>query len=382
MQKGFNLNKYSYEYIKECFEKRGYTLSEEYRDDIKVTDKLKYICNQHQDKGTQYITFSKLHSCGQGCYYCGRNVTEQAHMIALNKNDCDKKICENKGFIYKETIRENGKIKIKYICPNHLDVGIQIMTKDNMVKRKTMCPYCIGRNIPKDYILNKISTINPNVELLEDFNNLTDRIECRCKKHGIISHKSIQEILKGRGCIECGREKLSEKGFLTISEYQNKVNNKTNNIEVLEYLGINSNAHFKCKQCGYDWWSSAGSMANNGKQCPNCERYYSGEKFVSDFLEKHNIQFIPQYRFEDCKDKRSLPFDFYLPFYRTCIEYDGIQHFRQRNGWTDLELIQKHDEIKNKYCNDNNIQLIRIPYYEDTESFLLEKLKILNIINA
>lgn len=110
--------------------------------------------------------------------------------------------------------------------------------------------------------------------------------------------------------------------------------------------------------------------------------FYCAERIVSDFLEKHNIQFIPQFRFEDCKDKRSLPFDFYLPFYRTCIEYDGIQHFRQRNGWTDLELIQKHDEIKNKYCNDNNIQLIRIPYYEDTESFLLEKLKMLNIINA
>lgn len=24
----------------------------------------------------------------------------------------------------------------------------------------------------------------------------------------------------------------------------------------------------------------------------------------------------------------TLPFDFYLPYYNTCIEYDGVQHFK------------------------------------------------------
>ena len=374
------LGKYTYEYIKNCFEERGYSLIEEYRGDIKVTDKLKYTCNKHQDKGIQYISFSKLNSCGQGCYYCGREVTEQAHKIKLNKNDCDKKLCEEKGFIYKGTIRENKKIIIQYVCPNHLDIGVQKMQKYNMGKRKEMCPYCISRNLPKDYVLKKISEINPDIELLEDFNILSESVKYRCKKHNIISHKSVQDILKGQGCIECGKEKLSQKKLMTLQEYQNKVDKKNNSIIVLEYNGINSNAHFKCKKCEHDWWSSAASMITSGKQCPNCEHYYLGEKAVSDILTQHNIQFIQQYCFNTCRDKKPLPFDFYLPNFNVCIEYDGRQHFEQRIGWTDLEIIKSHDDIKNNFCKNNNIQLIRIPYYENVESFLLDKLKKINII--
>lgn len=48
-----------------------------------------------------------------------------------------------------------------------------------------------------------------------------------------------------------------------------------------------------------------------------------------------------------------------------------------------LRIVQKHDGIKNKYCLDNNILLIRIPYWEsdNIESFLLSELKKYNLIN-
>ena len=48
-----------------------------------------------------------------------------------------------------------------------------------------------------------------------------------------------------------------------------------------------------------------------------------------------------------------------------------------------LRIVQKHDEIKNQYCLDNNILLIRIPYWEsdNMELFLLSKLKEYNLIN-
>lgn len=56
-----------------------------------------------------------------------------------------------------------------------------------------------------------------------------------------------------------------------------------------------------------------------------------GELEVKNWLEKHNIRYEFQKRFKNCKDKHSLPFDFYLPDYNAAIEYQGKQHFEVLN---------------------------------------------------
>mgnify|MGYP002522731810 CR=1 FL=1 len=95
-----------------------------------------------------------------------------------------------------------------------------------------------------------------------------------------------------------------------------------------------------------------------------------GEALIQEILTKLNINFITQYTFKDCKNpktNRLLRFDFYLPDYNYCIEYDGIQHFKTSygNSWNTKEHLigtQYRDNIKNIYCNHHNIKLIRIPY--------------------
>jgi hypothetical protein len=92
-----------------------------------------------------------------------------------------------------------------------------------------------------------------------------------------------------------------------------------------------------------------------------------GEQKVRQVLREHEIVFSEQYRFDDCKFKLPLPFDFYLPNLNTIIEYDGMQHFEIVEAWGGIEhLIDNviRDTIKNEYCKANNIKLIRIPYYE------------------
>ena len=59
-------------------------------------------------------------------------------------------------------------------------------------------------------------------------------------------------------------------------------------------------------------------------------------------------------------DKAYLPFDFYIND-KYIVEYDGEQHFKNTKFF-DFYKCKKHDLIKNKYCFDNNIPLIRIPY--------------------
>ena len=59
------------------------------------------------------------------------------------------------------------------------------------------------------------------------------------------------------------------------------------------------------------------------------------------------------------------------------IEYDGIQHYEAVEifgGIPAFKKRQKRDQIKNQYCKDNNIKLIRIPYWDyDNIETILEK---------
>jgi len=118
---------------------------------------------------------------------------------------------------------------------------------------------------------------------------------------------------------------------------------------------------------------------------------YYGEKKVAEIL--INMGLIPKecissrncdYRektFEDCTNRGSerackkLRFDFYLPEQNTLIEYDGEPHFVKRGKYGDkFEERQQNDMIKNQYCKDNNIKLIRI-HYKTPESEFEPKLK-------
>lgn len=91
----------------------------------------------------------------------------------------------------------------------------------------------------------------------------------------------------------------------------------------------------------------------------------------------NEIDFEQEKRFYDCRDVKPLPFDFYLPQYNLIIEFDGQQHFREVYN-RDFETTKKHDEIKNKYCEDNDIDLLRIPYWDgnDIEKIISTKLNL------
>ena len=104
---------------------------------------------------------------------------------------------------------------------------------------------------------------------------------------------------------------------------------------------------------------------------------YEDENNIMEMLFKNNFVWTKQYAFEDCKDKVPLPFDiaifnedkFDLVY---LIEYDGEQHFSSV-GLGNYELTHKHDLLKNQYCFNKNIPLIRIPYNKD---YNLEDLKL------
>lgn len=101
--------------------------------------------------------------------------------------------------------------------------------------------------------------------------------------------------------------------------------------------------------------------------CIRSNNVSTREQYISDYLKKQNIAYEKEYVFDDCRGKRGYPlrFDFYLPDYKTLIEYDGAQHYRPIDYFGGEEAfirLKENDEVKNKYCIDNNLNLKRIPY--------------------
>ena len=125
---------------------------------------------------------------------------------------------------------------------------------------------------------------------------------------------------------------------------------------------------------------SSNLISGHTSSCGTCI-LSKGNLAIEKFLKNKKIIFDKEYCFKDCinpKTNCQLRFDFYLPGYNCCIEYDGEQHFIAQ-GWItvkDLEQNQYRDNIKNQYCQNNNIKLIRIPYwkYNDINTILSKEI--------
>ena len=273
---------------------------------------------------------------------------------------------------------KNNKNKVKIICTVH---GIfEQRASDHMVGYG--CNVC-GQEVKNE---NKRKYTNwlkkCNKKYLDKFdysqvvyiNNKTD-VEITCAYHG--KFKQTPSRHYKYGCGLCNKEKkllVSCENFIkkcTIT-HNNKydyslVEYKGNKIKVKIICPIHGifeqkpNAHFKhgCYMC------------NDSK----------GEKIICSYLDQYNIEYIRQHRFNDCRFKRPLPFDFYLPKMNMCIEFDGEQHFIPKKNWNgDLGFssTKRNDKIKDTYCINNKIKLLRIKYtnFEKIEDILIKFLEL------
>ena len=270
----------------------------------------------------------------------------------------------------------NSNTKIMHHCLIH-DVFWE--TKPCRVVDGHGCEKCriekfkISNTKTQDEYVKEVALKNPNIEVVGKYVDARTKILHKCLKHNVVWDVLPNNILKGCGCFECLKEKIANKNSNNHSEYVIKLSSVNPNLVTLDkYINTETKIKHKCTVCGYEWTVKPANVLS-GKGCPKCNESH-GEKNISAYLTKNDIAYISQYTFDDCKDKRKLPFDFYLPELNICIEYDGEQHYKiiDRFGGNDgLKIRQLHDEIKTNYCNNNNIPLLRIRYDENIE----EKLK-------
>lgn len=170
--------------------------------------------------------------------------------------------------------------------------------------------------------------------------------------------KSCFEVARTKTTIHFIEEvkKLTGDEFSVLSEYQN---NKTK-------LSMRHNV------CESEYEVSPDSFLM-GSRCPKC-KYSKGEKAVAEVLERFSLRFETEFTFENCRNKRTLPFDFVVFVKDTenkvAIEFDGELHYvavKHFGGEYALNHRQMLDSIKTKFCEENDIPLIRIPYWKIDE---------------
>lgn len=188
---------------------------------------------------------------------------------------------------------------------------------------------------------------------------------CRC---GTVKEVKMKYLLDGKSK-DCG---CGRKEMLRETRTKNLVGQKFGKLTVVELLeDSNQFARrvYKCRcDCGNDTTVPSNSLLSHQTLSCGCLQSH-GNMYINRLLTDKNIEHKCEYTVHI--GDSHYRFDFYLPQYNLFIEYDGEQHFYPVSFGADefttqkqFELTQKRDKIKNKYCEDNKINLLRIPYWE------------------
>lgn len=133
--------------------------------------------------------------------------------------------------------------------------------------------------------------------------------------------------------------------------------------------------HCRC-DCGNECDVTASNLIRGHSRSCGCNHQSKWAALIEEQLRTLNVEYEPEKRFQDCRNLSGsdmLPFDFYIPSMNKIIEYDGEHHFMPVKGWGGEEKFKKtkeNDEIKNRYCERNNIELLRIPYTKTAEEII------------
>mgnify|MGYP000290591655 CR=1 FL=1 len=198
-------------------------------------------------------------------------------------------------------------------------------------------------------------------------------VEILCPIHGLFKQRASRHLI-GSICPKCNHtqssnsQRDSKEQFI---EKAKKVHGVQFDYSNVVYINNKTKIEIICKKHG-SWWQTPINHIKNKQKCPFCNES-KGEKIIKTFLETNNVYFERQKMFENCKDIRKLPFDFYLPEYNTCIEFNGIHHYKPVEYFGGIKTTksqQKRDVIKNNFCLENNISLLVIKYTDNIENVL------------
>ena len=236
--------------------------------------------------------------------------------------------------------------------------------------RKRQCKYNVD-----DYV-------GPNHDILILERNVggnAKQIRLKCPVCGneqwIVDLSTIHKNVKR--CYECYKKERI-KQFQEYAKYKKGDLLGPFNIEFLGYTQtgykIHSKGMFKCPVDGEPFEARIEHVVNGLiKTCSEHSKISSGEEIVKKILDKNHIKYYQQHIFTDCINPQTnypLRFDFFLPEFNICIEYNGKQHYYPIEffgGIEGLSSLQYRDNIKKDYCLQRGINMVYFKYDEGKE---------------
>jgi hypothetical protein len=293
--------------------------------------------------------------------------------------------------VLSEYAGNTGKVTIN--CSMH---GVTWDTTPQILYRSCGCHKCSDEKMAKTKRKNygavfkqRVHEVNPDIEIVGEYIDSHNKVKARCLIHNCTWDVLPHSLLLGRGCIECGKDKISSFRTYSHEQFLKIVRESNPNIEVVgTYVSSTKKIEAKCMLHDYTWrtaasnllkgcgcpecrttstrlshdeflyrmdkvnpnieiidnyagrktkikvkcklhnvvWITSPEVLLQGCKCPSCVMS-KGETAIRDVLNRYGVPHFQEYKFPDCKKVNSLEFDFYIPSINTAIEFQGEQHY-------------------------------------------------------
>ena len=272
----------------------------------------------------------------------------------------------------------NSRTYLYIVCPE----GHTLKTCPNKFQQGRRCPYC-SKKVKKttESFKQEVKELTNNeFSVLSEYKNARTPLLMKHNHCGREFFIAPSTFLGKLACKDCSYKQRGLDRRFTQEEFELKVKEVGKGEFSLQskYETTNQQVLLKHEVCGCEWWSYPNNFLHYGIVCRQCEHTKSkGEELIKEYLDENEIEYLFQHTYDDLKHKRALAYDFYIPEKNLLIEYDGLQHFKPIEyfgGEKAFKERQFKDNLKNEYAKQNNIDLIRIPYYENSIEVLKEVL--------
>lgn len=310
-------------------------------------------CGNHQFKAPAQMLLghTKCSKCTSHKYYF-REIKDKAQSISPEIDFAD---------FFDDKVLFGISDTLNCIC----GCGKVYKSRVSKILEGRLCPSCASpRKKTHAQFVEEMNMVNPNIKILGKYLTADKDIECLCEC-GNIFYTTPHSLLSGTKCRKCAGNKRK-----TTEEFIAEM--KTINPKIIitgKYVNAETPIEYIC-ECG-NKHTTIPSLLLYGHRCGHCNMSKS-EYRTDNYLSAQNIEHFYDYTFDDCKNKNKLKFDFYIPSENLCIELDGEHHYMPVHfkGIDDERAIKRHnytkklDEIKNNYCQNRNIRMVRIPYWD------------------
>ena len=320
----------------------------------RLSDIVTIICPKHGE----FEQMLNSHVRGSGCKECGLEKRSKFFRLPLSEFIERSNIIHDNKYDYSKVSYKNGRDRVTIICPKHGEF-------EQLVLGHLTGYGCKLCGIESKFITNEefVRRCGVKHNNYYDYSKVVytdsrNKVTIICPKHGEFEQTAAGHAF-GSKCPACSNEAR----YMTTEEFIEK--SKTIHGDLYSYSNvIYKNAVTKvkitCRKHG-DYEQIPNSHLC-GAGCPSCNSS-KGELTLEEIFIKNNITYSREYKIPNVNLR--FEYDFYLPEYRTLVEFHGIQHFKPIEcfgGEDGFLYIKRNDQFKRHLASQFNYSLIEFDY--------------------